>query len=82
MSKHCVKCNPEDKINKHRLVPSMLDIVYESSRTITSLSLPRRYTTTHSDVPPTLFIGISHNYNKRLLSTDEVVKNQTEIIGK
>lgn len=82
MSKDCVKCAPENKINQHRLVPSMLDIVYESSNTITSLSLPRKYTTTHNDVPPTLFIGIGHDYNKRLLSTEEVIKNQTEIVGK
>lgn len=82
MSRRCVKCNPEDKINQHRLVPSMLDIIYDSSKIITSLSLPRKYTTTHNDVPPTLFIGIGHDYNKRLLSTEEVIKNQTEIVGK
>lgn len=82
MSKQCVNCNFVDKTNQHRLDPSLLNIIYESSKMITSLSLPRKYTTTHNDVPPSLYIGIGHNYNNRLLSTEEVIKNQTEVLGK
>lgn len=80
--KECVQCTKEDRKNQNRLDPLLLNIIYEDSEQITSLCLPRKYTTTHNDVPPTLFAGIGHEYNKRLLSTEEVIKNQTEIIGK
>jgi hypothetical protein len=82
MSQECVQCSKDDKKNQHRLDPLLLNIIYESSDMITSLCLPRKYTTTHNDVPPTLFTGIGHQYNKRLLSTEEVIKNQTQITGK
>lgn len=49
---------------------------------ITSPCFPRKYTTTHNDVPPLLFAAIGHNYNKRLLSSKEVVNEQTQIVGK
>ena len=82
MSKPCHKCTKDDKINKHRLDANILNIVYESSNIITSLCLPRKYTTTHNDVPPLLYAAIGHNYNKRLLSSEEVINAETQIIGK
>lgn len=82
MTQPCHKCTKDDKINKHRLDPNILNIVYESSQMITSLSLPRKYTTTHNDSPPLLYAAIGHHYNKRLLSSEEVIKLETQIIGK
>ncbi len=82
MSKPCQKCTNDDKINKHRLDTNILNIVYESSEIITSLCLPRKYTTTHNDVPPLLYAAIGHDYNKRLLSSEEVINAQTQIVGK
>jgi len=62
MSTHCQTCSKKEKINQHRLDSSMLDIIYESCDLITSLSLPRKYTTTHNDSPlffsPVLVINI------------------------
>jgi hypothetical protein len=82
MSRKCEKCTKDDKTNKRHLDTNILNIIYESSDMITSLCLPRKYTTTHNDVPPLLFAAIGHDYNKRLLSSEEVINAQTQIVGK
>lgn len=82
MSQDCPDCSKLDKTNQHRLDPNALNIIYQSSGIITSLCLPRKYTTTHNDIPPTLFVGIGHDYNQRLLSTEEVIKNESQVLGK
>jgi hypothetical protein len=48
---------------------------------INKLSLPRKYTTTHNDFPPKLFLAIGHEYDKCLLSSEEVINQQTQVIG-
>ena len=82
MSKECIQCSAKDRINHHELNPSMVDIVYESANTIFSFDLPRKYTSTHNDDPPTIYIGVGHKYIDRLLNTAEVIQEQTQILGK
>lgn len=77
-----VTCDGSQKKNKHDLDPTMLNIVYDSKKESTIFSLPRKYTSTHNDSPPTLYLGIGKKYIDRLLDTEEVKKNQTQILGK
>jgi hypothetical protein len=80
--KPCYICNKEDKVNNHRLDPLLLPITYESSKIITSFDLPRKYTSTHNDQTKEIYLSIGHEYNKRLLESDEAVKVQSEVVGK
>ena len=82
MSKTCVQCSAKDRINHHQLDPLLANTIYESADMIVSLSLPRKYTSTHNDEPPAINTGIGHNYIDRLLNTTEVIENQTEVLGK
>jgi hypothetical protein len=80
MDKPC--CSKENKKNKNRLNPLLLPIFYESKEIITNFSLPRKYTSTHDDETKQIFMGIGKNYNQILLSSDEVVKVESQVVGK
>lgn len=82
MSRECVQCNEKDRINRHELMASMVNIIYESADIILSLNLPRKYTSTHNDESATIYIGVGHNYIKRLLETSEVIETESEVTGK
>lgn len=49
---------------------------------ITSLSLPRKYTSTHNDEKAELYLTIDHHFNKKQLSTDEVINVESQVLGK
>lgn len=78
----CIKCSRVDKSNQHRLDPLLLPITYESSELIDKLELPRKYTSSHNDDTKEIYISIGHNYNKRLLSSEEEITTQSAVIGK
>ena len=75
MSESCAHCGDKDRTNQHRLKPITLSVHYESPEIITTLDLPRKYTTAHRD------ISIGHDYNKKLLECEDIVKSETHIIG-
>lgn len=79
MSTPCVQCITRDRTNKHRLEPLLLSVIYESADIISSLDLPRKYTSIRNN--NTSFISIGHNYNKKLLSSEEITRNQSYVIG-
>jgi hypothetical protein len=83
MSKDCIQCSAKQRTNQHqvsKLLP-ILSVTYGSANMIFDLSLPRRYTTTHNDVPPALFAAVGHNYDQCLLNSEEVRKEQTQVTG-
>lgn len=75
----CIICDAKTRVNHHRLDSSLLPITYESSKIITSLSLPRKYTGIYNDNTKQLFINIGHNYDMKLINSDT---DQSRIIGK
>jgi hypothetical protein len=81
MSKSCVICTELNRTNQNRLNPLLLPIIYESADIITSLSLPRKYTSSHNDTTQQIFISIGHNYNQSLLNNDESLNTQSQVIG-
>ncbi len=46
------------------------------------LSLPRKYTSTHNDEKAEVYLTIDHHYNKKQLSTDEVINVESQVVGK
>jgi hypothetical protein len=76
-----IQSNKEHRTNQHLLVPFLFPITYESADIITSLELPRKYTSIYNDITQEIYLNVGHNYNKRLLSKG-VIKNETYIIGK
>lgn len=82
MTDKCIQCTDLQRTNQHRLNPYLLPIFYESSDIITNLNLPRKYTSTHNDTTAEIYISIGHDYNKYLLSSEEVINNQTQVTGK
>jgi hypothetical protein len=51
-----------------RLNPEKLKVTYLSGITTGGLTLPRRYTLTHSDITGWLFLSIGSQYNKKQIS--------------
>lgn len=78
----CVKCSKENKKNTHRLKPLLAPITYECSDIITKFSLPRKYTNTHNDETAEIYLSVGREYNKILLSSEEAVKVQSQVVGK
>lgn len=78
----CITCEKQDKINTHRLDPLYFPIIYQNARVITSLTLPRLYTSTHNDDTKQIFLSIGPKYDEILLNTPEVINVETEILGK
>jgi hypothetical protein len=78
----CIVCSKQDRRNQHRLDPLSCPITYSSNKIITSLRLPRKYTTTHNDDRSEIYVSIGSDYNQNLLNTDEVINLQTQVIGK
>lgn len=81
MSESCQKCSAKDRSNQHRLQPLLLPITYESSEIITDFSLPRKYTSTHNDETREVYVSVGHQYDKRLLASEEAVKVQSQVTG-
>jgi hypothetical protein len=77
----CVKCSDANKTNQHRLNSLLLPITYQDRKIITNLKLPRKYTSTHNDETSEIYMSIGHEYNKLLLSSEEVVKLQSQVVG-
>ena len=75
MSELCVRCSDNNRTNQHKLKPFLLSINYESVDVITSLELPRRYTSAYND------ISIGNNYNHKILQHEDVIKRQSHIMG-
>lgn len=82
MSSQCNECTDQQRINKHQLSLPILSFTFGSADMINELVLPRKYTTTHNDVPPKLFVAVGHDYDACLLSNPDVVENSTEVVGK
>lgn len=78
----CVKCSETNRLNQHRLEPLLAPITYESAEIITNFSLPRKYTNTHNDETSEIYLSIGHDYNKRMLESEEAVKVQSQVVGK
>ena len=78
----CVQCGEHDRTNQHRLNPLLFPITYETAEIITSLGSQRKYTSTHNDVTREIYLNIGTKYDKRLLDSEEVIKDQTQIVGK
>lgn len=51
-----------------RLNPGKLHVTYLTDATPESLTLPRRYTLTHSDITGELYLSIGNQYNKKQIS--------------
>lgn len=51
-----------------RLNPNKLQVTYLTGTEPESLTLPRRYTMTHSDITGRLFLSIGSHYNKKQFS--------------
>jgi hypothetical protein len=51
-----------------RLNPDKLHVTYLTDTTPESLTLPRRYTLTHSDITGELYLSIGNQYNKKQIS--------------
>lgn len=79
MSRNC--CTNLQRINKNQLPLQILSLNYGSADMIKDLLLPRKYTTTHNDVPPKLFVAVGHEYDKCLLSSPEVIQESTQVVG-
>jgi len=75
-------CSKKNRQNSHRLNPLLFPITYESAEVINSLDLPRKYTSTHNDDTREIYLSIGHTYNDRLLSSEEAVKVESQIVGK
>ena len=75
MSESCIQCSSINRTNQHKLKPFLLSINYESVDIITSLELPRKYTSAYND------ISIGTSYNNKILQHDDVIKRQNHIIG-
>lgn len=76
---HCTKDN---KKNKCRLNPLSFPITYASSEIISTLSLPRKYTSTHNDDLAEIYLSIGPTYNQKLLNTEEVRNVESQVLGK
>lgn len=74
-------CSPENKINRRDLDPNYLPITYESLDTPTKFCLPRRYTSTHDDATKQIFVAVGKEYNKTLLSSEEVKTVESQVLG-
>ena len=68
-----------------RLNPDKLNVTYLAGTTPESLTLPRYYTLTHSDITGKLFLSIGSHYNKKQISNlytklmrDEVLAELTD----
>jgi hypothetical protein len=75
----CQTCTKKNKQNNNRLNPLLCPITYESSKIITELCLPRKYTNTHNDLTREIYISIGHEYNSKLLLADT---EKARVIGK
>lgn len=75
MSASCIQCSDLNRTNQHQLKPFSLSINYESTDIITSIELPRKYTSAYRD------ISIGHDYNKKILQHDDVIKRQNHVVG-
>lgn len=82
MNKTCNNCTSAQKKNKHQLQLSYLSVTYQNADMIKSPLFPRKYTTTHNDYPPKLFVSIGHDYDTCLLNSEEVIKQKTQVTGK
>jgi len=51
-----------------RLNPGKLHVTYLTDTTLESLTLPRRYTLTHSDITGELYLSIGNQYNTKQIS--------------
>lgn len=79
---NCTTCSKTNKKNTHRLNPLLFPIIYGSSDIITTLQLPRKYTSIHNDNTGEIFLSIDHTYNSKMLQSDEATKVQSQVVGK
>lgn len=75
MSASCIQCSETNRTNKHYLKPFSLSINYGSADIMTSLELPRRYTSAYRD------ISVGHEYNNKILQHGDIIKRQNQIVG-
>lgn len=79
--RQCVQCTDKQRVNNHRLDLASLSLTYGNVDMFSEVSLPRRYTSTHTDVPPFIFTAMGHNYDKCLLNDPDVKKGQDQVVG-
>lgn len=77
MSVKCQFCSKEQRVNRHQLQLPLLSLTYGSANMINELSLPRKYTTTHRDVPIKLFLAIAHELDQSLIAADPDIQRVT-----
>lgn len=75
MSVSCIQCSDVNRTNQYQLKPISLSINYESTDIITSLELPRKYTSAYRD------LSIGHDYNNKILQHDDIIKRQNQVVG-
>jgi len=75
-------CKCDNKNNNKNFDPLLTSINYESSKIITDFSLPRKYTTSHNDNTMETYVSIGKTYNNNILSNEESIKTESQVIGK